>query len=106
MIVWTDATGLVRLASSGQDTSDKPMQWNGLLLTSFAIDDKVWEGMPADRSGVTFDGTKLTALPAQVQPQVTDPMAAVQNLKQQLVALGVPVNGAVAASAAAADIPA
>lgn len=70
-ILGVEQSGVVRLVSSGEDSSIMPTEWNGRAITAHVLDDPqevAYAALPSNRGGTLFDGSTFVTLPAVVQP--------------------------------------
>ena len=91
MIIGTDASEKVWLVTSGDDPAAMPKDFNGAAITAHVLtkeQELAYAALPADRSGVSFDGATFTAAPPVVKtPQKSAGQLAVDALKADPTAL-------------------
>jgi hypothetical protein len=90
-ILGVDQSGRVLLVSEGPNASIMPTEFNGAQITAHVLDDAqkaAFDALPTDRSGTTFDGARLTALPPVAQQQA-EKQETVADLKAALISRGV-----------------
>lgn len=66
-IIATDADGVVRLVTDGEDPGVLPSKFNDIALTAHVLTQKQEEllaALPEKRGPAVFDGTSFSALPA------------------------------------------